>query len=179
MKTIFLFLLLLVFTNIVYCQKDCKLEIKKDQFTGETKVYTKDVTLMSVFSVSGDKYPWHLDIYFSSVNDTAILELIHGSQVSTSAVRRFYAKFTDGTIFTKEYPDNSGAESDNGHYKFEFTRFPLTKEELEMFTNKTIQLVKVVFVYFPDMSSFDKEVDEKKAAKIQAYAKCLLTEMKK
>jgi hypothetical protein len=178
MKTL-ITLLLLAFASSVYSQKGCKLEIKKDEFTKETKVYTEEVKLMSVFSVSGDKYPWHLDIYFSSVNDTAILGLIHGSQSSTSAVRRFYVKFTDGTIFTKEYPDNNGGVSSNGNYNFEFTRFPLTKEELKMFTNKTIQSVKVVFVYFPNMPSFDKEVDEKKATKIQAYAKCLLTEIQK
>lgn len=182
MKSILHLLILasISFTGKLYCQKDCKLEIKNDQFTGKKEAYTKDVTLMSVFPLLGDKKPWNLNLYFSSINDTAILVLAHQSQLSTSAVKTFYAKFTDGTVFTKEYSNNSGGEYNTGHgYTYEYTQLPLTKEELEKFANNVVQSIRVVFAYFPDEPSFDKTLEEKKTSKIREYAKCLLNETKK
>lgn len=176
-KVTFFILLSLLSCQQIFSQ--CKLDKKKDDFTSEESITTKDVTIAYVFPIlQGDKKPWNVDMCFISIDSIIGFILTHQSQGWSTEIDAVYFKLDNGTVIKKEDRFSEGEYSTGGAYTFKFSRFKLTKEELTNFSNNKIEKVRIVFAYFPDYPVYEKELKDKKNMALKEVASCLLKELK-
>lgn len=174
-KIFFLTFVFILGFNSLYSQQ-CKLERLKDDFNSGQTVYSKDVTLASVFPLVGSKKPWDLVMSFMLVDGSISISVTHQSQKYSSSLSSIFFKFQDGTVLKKETPSTTG-EYDNGFgYEYKFTSFLLTKEELEFFASKDLLKFKADFKYFPDYPIVEEDIKDKSIDKIRKDAACILDE---
>lgn len=175
-KKIFFLMTLFIFCFIsLYAQK-CKLERLKDDFSSGQTVYSKDVTLASVFPLIGSKKPWDLVMSFMLVDSSLSLSITHQSQKYSSSLSSIYFKFTEGTVLKKEKPSTISDYNTGLGYKYKLTGFFLSKEEMELFATKNLLKFQADFSYFPDYPIVDGVIKSKNVDKIREDASCILVE---
>jgi len=171
----FLIVVVLVFVvQSLYPQ--CKLERLKDDFNSGQTVYSKDVTLASVFPLIGSKKPWDLVMNFMLVGSSISISVTHQSQKYSSSLSSISFRFKDGTILKMETPISTGDYNTGLGYKYKFTGFLLTKEELELFASKDLLKFQASFRYFPDYPVVEENIKSKSVDKLRKDAACMLDE---
>ncbi|MCK9639748.1 MAG: hypothetical protein M0R39_07535 [Prolixibacteraceae bacterium] len=148
----------------------------KDDFSTGQSVYSKDVTLASVFPLIGSKKPWELVMSFMLVDGSLSISVTHQSQKYSSGLSSIFFRFKDGTVLKKETPSTTGDYNNGLGYKYKFTGFFLTKEELELFASKDLLKFQANFSYFPDYPIVEEDLKNKSIDRIRIDASCILTE---
>jgi len=163
----------MIFPGVLFSQKLSK---KVDQFTSKTSVMSEDRTLASVFPIIGSKKPWDLVMSFSLLDKDISFVITHQSQSYSSIVNSISFKFEDGTVIVKNGPGNSGDYNTGLGYKYTFSVFSLTKDELAKFASSNLSLVSADFNYFPDSPTIQSEIKKKSVGLIINDAKAILKE---
>jgi hypothetical protein len=165
--------LLICFQGNVYAQKLSK---KVDKYTSKTIVMSDDRILFDVFPIIGSKKPWDVVMSFSLMDKEISFVLTHQSQSYSSKIISISFKFQDGTIIIKEGPGSSGDFNTGFGYKYTFSGYSLSKEELTKFANSDLEVVKVDFEYFPDYPTIEEAVKKKNKELIKKDAIAVLKE---
>jgi hypothetical protein len=170
-----------LFTVLVFCHQSlypqCKLVRSKDDFSESQITHSNDVTLASVFPLIGSKKPWEITMQFRITDSTYTIVVTHASQSYSAALQSIFFKFTDGTVLKKETSNGSGEYESGFGYKYTFTIFLVTKEELLRFSQTDVSKFQATFTYFPDYPVVEQEVKKKNIEKIRTDASCILSEI--
>lgn len=154
----------------------CKLERVKDDFGTGSAAYTKDVTLASVFPLVGSKKPWELVLKFMLVDGSVSLSVTHQSQTNSSSLSSIYFRFQDGTVLKMESPATTGRYNSGFVYRYTYTSFDLTKEDLMLFASKDLLKFQSSFVSFADYPLVEENIKSKNVEEIRKNASCILSE---
>lgn len=142
-----------------YCEK---IEIKKDKFTGETKLYTP--------LVKGSISYVPCYFYFIKVirGDKATIYMNIEQYARTVSVNKkgVYLLFDDGSKLSKDSEALDVKVDDSGNYYKYRAFFPLSESDISILTKKLITDDRL-YIY-------DGTVSKDKAKEIQEYLKCLI-----
>ncbi|OFY51337.1 MAG: hypothetical protein A2W85_03685 [Bacteroidetes bacterium GWF2_41_31] len=166
---------------VFFCQNlysQCKLERKTDDFSTKKTVYSPDVTLVSIEPFGSGKFFWNLDMSFYKEDSTLVLYITHASQSYSSRVFSIFFKFKDGTIIKKSESVNSSDYAPGNPYRYTFTVFSLTKDELKIFAMTELEKFHAEFTQFDAYPVIEKEIKKKSIEKIKKDASCMLLEFK-
>lgn len=175
-KLLFLLMfVLLLCSQSLYSQ--CKLERTKDDFSSSQTVYSRDVTIASVFPLIGSKKPWDLIMNFWLIDNSYSMCIAHHSQSNSSELSAIFFKFQDGTIVKKEMPSRTQDYNTGLGYSYTFTFFNLTKEELKIFASKNLLKFQADLKNNRDYPIVEEDIKKQSIDKIRKDANCILTEI--
>ncbi|MDR1458695.1 MAG: hypothetical protein LBI60_00545 [Bacteroidales bacterium] len=181
MKTISRFLGIFIVTMLIgtlaYGQK-CKYDIdKKDPFTGQT---TKSIQVRHHNAFNVFEY-WELNFnkvdndynitltiivmdFKPVVKGDPVMISIVNPKTSSDGIMTLYAE--NDVVPTRHLVGSSAAASEVGQY---ITKYPVTKEELELLANGTPGVIRITLT-----TTYDREISSDEAKKIQKAINCLL-----
>lgn len=156
----------------------CKLDRKTDEFSSITTITSEDVRLVSIEPFGSSKSFWDLGMCFVIFDNTLQIEVTHASQSYSSKLSSIFFKFTDGTLIKKTDVVNTGDYSSGHGYRYTYTTFSLTKEELMKFAATELEKFHAEFHHFSDYPVVEKEIKAKNIESIVKDANCILSEYK-
>ena len=175
-KIFFLLLTIALLSSSQSLFSQCKLDSKTDEFSSIKTINSQDITLVSIEPFGSSKGFWNLDVCFVIYDNTLQIKVTHASQTYSSVLDYIYFKFKDGTLIKKTEVVNTGDYSSGHGYKYSFTTFSLTKDELMKFASTELEKFQAEFTHFPDYAHVEKDVKAKSVDKISKDANCVLSE---
>lgn len=173
---IFIFSAFCIFSSQSVIAQKCDLKILKDDFSSSKAVYSKDVTLASVFPLIGSKKPWELVMSFMLDGSTCTIIVTHKDQGLSSKLENIFFKFKDETILKLENPLDAGTYNTGKGYIFESTAFVIGKEELMKLSSVDLIKFKTSLRNNINYPLVEEEIKQKNIDKIRNDASYILNE---
>jgi hypothetical protein len=174
------FVVLFFLSTRLFSQENCHLDVKLDEFTKQKTTTSREATIFNVGSqLIGKGKPWDLGIFFAYFNDDSLkIFLDVASQTDGASISRVSFRFSNDSVIIKDQP-SFGPEYNKLGYSIVYTRFTISKKELQIFASSTLAKIRVELIHPVDIDPLvEKEVKAKSAERIKNDAICMAKEIK-
>lgn len=172
---------LLVISILALCSQSlyaqCDLERSKDEFTSVQTIYSNPIEIANVIPFSEKKDPWFLSMSIYKIESNIQLAMAFSSPYYTYEVSSIIFKFKDESVIKMSKPLKYFDYKSN-IYKYKYTYFLLSKEDLMKLASEDLIKYRVEFYHFDECPFYEKELKKKIIEKIRKDASCMLLEIK-